>query len=214
MWAIISQQIADIDRSFERLRRWREISGWALNTPPVTPARTTAPPALENRKDVGGSRLPRPVKAFDPDAPAATAVPKLKPKGTLKVVPIICHLAMGSVNSIGSWTTITDSACCHVIEPQKCFAKTSLFVNNEPSTRYHVIHTLFVFFKRLLSPSSKSKASKLLVSKPVRHSNFSQFRTRMLARKKLEVKGGAEDASQVSSRSRDSLGMRSCHYCL
>ncbi|CDS40885.1 disks large associated protein 5 [Echinococcus multilocularis] len=137
MWAIISQQIADIDKSFERLRRWREVSGWALNTPPVTPARMTAP-AIEKRRGIGGSRLPRPVKAF-------TAAQKLKPKGTLK---------------------------------------------------------------RLLSPSSKSKASKLLVSKPVKRSNFSQFRAQMLVRKEVnEVKGGVKDASQVSSRNHDSLAL-------
>ncbi|KAL5961369.1 Disk large-associated protein 5 [Taenia solium] len=158
MWAIISQQIADIDKSFERLRRWREVSGWALNTPPVTPARTTTPPAVEKRKGVAGSRLPGPIKAFDPDALSATAAPKLKPKGTLKVVLIICHLATGL---------------------------------------------------RLLSPSSKSKAPKLPVSKPLRHSNFSLFRARMLARRKLGVKDGVEDASQVISRNRDSLATTS-----
>ncbi|VDK22625.1 unnamed protein product [Taenia asiatica] len=146
MWAIISQQIADIDKSFERLRRWREVSGWALNTPPVTPARTTASPAIEKRKGVAGSRLPGLIKAFDRDALAATAAPKLKPKGTLK---------------------------------------------------------------RLLSPSSKSKAPRPPVTKPLRHSNFSLFRTRMLARRKLEVKDGVEDASQVSSRNRDSLATTS-----
>ncbi|KAH9286798.1 hypothetical protein ECG_01031 [Echinococcus granulosus] len=142
MWAIISQQIADIDKSFERLRRWREVSGWALNTPPVTPARMAAP-AIEKRKGIGGSRLPRPVKALDPDSVTVTAAQKLKPKGTLK---------------------------------------------------------------RLLSPSSKSKASKLLVSKPVKRSNFSQFKAQMLVRKEVnEVKGGVKDASRVSSRNHDSL---------
>ncbi|KAL5111882.1 Guanylate kinase-associated protein mar [Taenia crassiceps] len=146
MWAIISQQIADIDKSFERLRRWREVSGWALSTPPVTPARPTAAPAIEKRKGVGCTRLPRPVKAYDPDALVATAAPKFRPKG-------------------------------------------------KP--------------KRLLSSSSKSKASKMLVFGPVRHSNFSQFKTRMLGRKKLEVKGEVEDASQFNSQKRGSLATTS-----
>ncbi|VDM33733.1 unnamed protein product [Hydatigera taeniaeformis] len=145
MWAIISQQIADIDKSFERLRRWREVSGWAFNTPPVTPARITDSLSIKKRKGLGGSHLSRPIQPSDSDAFATTPAPKLKPKGTLKV--------------------------------------------------------------RLLSSSNKSNSSKLHASKLVRHSNFSQFKRQLMAKKK-EMEGSV-DTLHVSSQKCDSLATTS-----
>lgn len=55
MWTNIATQISEIDKSFERLRRWREVSKWAYSSPPVTPVQVP-----HKRKESVPSRLPRP----------------------------------------------------------------------------------------------------------------------------------------------------------
>ncbi|VDD80714.1 unnamed protein product [Mesocestoides corti] len=79
MWAIISQQISEIDSAFDRLRRWREVSGWALEARPETPARydekavTTA-----EKKQVGRPRQRKPMETVEVDAVTPTVSSKLK----------------------------------------------------------------------------------------------------------------------------------------
>ncbi|VDN99465.1 unnamed protein product [Rodentolepis nana] len=81
MWTNIARQISDIDKSFDRLRRWRDVSKWAYTSPPATPA----PPNQQQQKQGSKSRLPRPA---------------WKPKGTLKrLVPTASNTAGARLRS-------------------------------------------------------------------------------------------------------------------
>ena len=74
MWTTIAKQIADIDRSFERLRRWREVSHWAFSSPPATPAGHVS----SSSKDITSSSGP------DSVVPVST-VAKMKSRTNPKV---------------------------------------------------------------------------------------------------------------------------------
>nr|CDS28964.1 disks large associated protein 5 [Hymenolepis microstoma] len=83
MWTNIARQISDIDKSFDRLRKWRDVSKWAYSSPPVTPA----PPNKRQQKQVSKSRLPRPawkskgaLKRLIPPASNTTGARQRSPK--------------------------------------------------------------------------------------------------------------------------------------
>lgn len=59
MWEIIANEIADIDGAFGRLRRWRDVSAWAMESRPKTPARFGGEEKEAQHKKPAGSRLPR-----------------------------------------------------------------------------------------------------------------------------------------------------------
>ncbi len=83
MWEIIANEIADIDGSFDRLRRWREVSGWALEAKPKTPSRygndekDAAKPAAKKPT----SRLPRAIKNIETSHLTPTIASKMKAAG-------------------------------------------------------------------------------------------------------------------------------------
>ncbi|VDL15864.1 unnamed protein product [Hymenolepis diminuta] len=86
MWTNIAHQISDIDKSFDRLRRWRDVSKWAYSSPPATPA----PPPKQQQKQGSTSRPPRlawkskgTLKRLIPPAPN-TSGSKLRPPKILK----------------------------------------------------------------------------------------------------------------------------------
>lgn len=80
-WATIATEIEQIDGSFERLRNWREISRWAVDMQPQTPARFQA------------SKLPR-GRQVSAETIASQSIAQLKtaaPKA-LKVIIVFFYL--------------------------------------------------------------------------------------------------------------------------